>query len=188
VDGVELDLARPRDETFVELGHYCRRVASAVGLICVQIFGCRNGEADAYAVDLGVALQLTNIVRDVRGDLARGRIYLPQEDLARFGCGESDLAAGRVTEPVRRLLAFECTRAREYYSRAARALPPQSGRRLVAAEIMGGIYFEILRRIERRGYDVFSDVIRVPKPVRARIALSIWLRSFLGVPGLARRA
>jgi phytoene synthase len=183
VDGVEMDLAHPRYETFDELTGYCRRVASAVGLICIEIFGCRGPEATDYAVNLGLALQITNIVRDVRGDLARGRVYLPREDLARFGCTEQDLAAGRVTPAVGRLLAFECERAREYYARAARAFPQSCARRLVAAEIMGRIYFEILRRIERADYDVFSSVIRVPKPVRARIALGVWIRSLLGVPG-----
>jgi phytoene synthase len=184
VDGVEMDLARQRYETFDDLLKYCRRVASAVGLICIEIFGCRGVGARDYAVSLGLALQLTNIIRDVKDDVGRGRVYLPQEDLKRFGCTDADLAAGRVTEPVRRLLAFECARAREYYTRAVRALPAGCARRLVAAEIMGGIYFEILQRIERHGYDVFSQVIRVPKPVRALIALSVWTRCVLGLTGL----
>ncbi len=184
VDGVEMDLDRQRYRTIDELTEYCRRVASAVGLICIEIFGCRGPEAREYATELGLALQLTNIIRDIRGDLERGRIYLPQEDLARFGVSDADLAAGRVTDPVRHLLAFECARAREHYARAARALPPGCARQLVAAEIMGGIYFEILQRIERRGYDVFAEVIRVPKPARAVIAFSVWMRSLLGLSGL----
>lgn len=177
IDGVEMDLRRDRYETFDELVEYCRRVASAVGLVCVRIFGCREPAARDYAMHLGLALQLTNIVRDVGGDLARGRVYLPQEDLRRFGVTEQDLAAGRVTEPVRALLAFQCARAREYFARASRALPPAEARRLVAAEIMGAIYFEILRRIERHGYDVFTRTIRVPRPARAWIALSTWART-----------
>jgi 15-cis-phytoene synthase len=183
VNGVEMDLNHPQYATFDELLLYCRRVASGVGLICVEIFGCRHGEARDYAINLGIALQLTNIVRDVAGDLARGRVYLPQEDLARFGCTVEMLRAGVVTEPVRRLLTFECQRAREYYVRAARAMPPAATRRLVAAEIMGGIYFEILQRIERRQYDVFSEVIRVPRPARARIALSIFMKNRLWAMG-----
>jgi phytoene synthase len=177
IDGVEMDLRHDRYETFDELAGYCRRVASAVGLVCVQIFGCREPAAREYAVHLGLALQLTNIVRDVGTDLARGRVYLPQEDLRRFGVTDRELAAGRMTEPVRALLAFQCARAREYFARAARLLPPTEARRLVAAEIMGAIYAEILRRVERNGYDVFSRTIRVPRPVRAWIALTTWART-----------
>jgi len=183
VEGVEMDLHRPRYDTYDQLVDYCRRVASAVGLMCIEIFGCRD-EAREYAVELGLALQLTNIIRDVKDDFARGRIYLPTEDLRHFGCTEADLAAGRVTEPVRRLLAFECARAREHYARASRALPASAVRKLAAAEIMGGIYFEILQRIERRSYDVFTERVRVPKPTRALIALTIWMRSRVGLAGL----
>lgn len=177
IDGVEMDLQRDRYETFEDLVEYCRRVASAVGLVCVQIFGCREPAARDYAINLGLALQLTNIVRDVGTDLARGRIYLPQEDLRRFGVTDRELAAGRVTEPVRALLAFQCERARQYFARAAQSMPHADARRLVAAEIMGAIYAEILRRVERSGYDVFSRTIRVPRPVRAWIALTTWART-----------
>jgi phytoene synthase len=143
--------------------------------MCVEIFGCRSQEARGYAINLGLALQITNIIRDIRDDFSRGRVYLPLEDLRRFGCTEADLARGEVSEPVRRLLRFQCTRAREYYARAAAALPHPCARALVAAEIMGGIYFEILRRIERNGYDVFTRRIRVPRPHRAAIALRTWV-------------
>ena len=177
VDGVEMDLRRSRYQTFEDLVDYCRRVASAVGLMCVEIFGCRDARSRDYALNLGLALQLTNIIRDVAVDLADGRIYLPQDDLARFGVTEDALRAGAVTAPVRALLAFECQRAHRLFSTAGQAMPPAEARRLVAAEIMGGIYFEILQRIEASGYDVFSAVIRVPKAVRARIALSIWART-----------
>jgi phytoene synthase len=184
VDGVEMDLLRLRYETFDELVEYCKRVASAVGLMCVEIFGCRSAEAREYAVNLGLALQITNIIRDVRDDLSRGRVYLPLEDLRRFGCDEADLARGAVTDPVRRLLRFQCTRAWEYYARAAAALPPACARAMVAAEIMGGIYLEILQRIEKRDYDVFSSRVRVPKPIRALIAASVWTRSRMGLAGM----
>ena len=180
IDGVEMDLDHASYATFTDLREYCRRVASAVGLICLEIFGYRSTGARAYAVDLGLALQLTNIVRDVAADLRRGRVYLPAEDLARFGVSVDDLRAGVVTPSVKALLAFQCDRAREYYDRAARALPREDRRSLVAAEIMGGIYFGILRRIERSGYDVFSRRIRVPRPQRAVIALRIWARALVG--------
>jgi 15-cis-phytoene synthase len=184
VEGVEMDVHRQRYDTFEELVEYCRRVASAVGLICMEIFGCRGPEGREYATNLGLALQLTNIIRDVKDDRGKGRVYLPVEDLRRFGVGEADLAAERPTDAVRALLRFECARARHYYERAAAALPPSCAQALVAAEIMGGIYYEILRRIEERDYDVFSGRVRVPKPVRAMIALGVWTRRGLGFAGM----
>jgi phytoene synthase len=177
IDGVEMDLRQTRYDTFAALVEYCRRVASAVGLICLEIFGYRNQSAKAYAENLGLALQLTNIIRDVRTDLVRGRIYLPTEDLVRFGVSEDDLRSGQLTPPVVALLRFECDRAHSYYRRAAEHLPREDARSLVAAEIMGGIYFEILRRIEQRGYDVFSSRVRVPRPQRAVIALRLWMKA-----------
>ena len=188
VDGVEMDLRQSRYDTFEELVGYCRRVASAVGLICIEIFGCRDSRSRDYAFNLGLALQVTNIIRDVKVDLDHGRVYLPREDLARFGVTEAALAAGVVTDPIRRLLAHECQRARQFFAAAAQAMPHADAHKLVAAEIMSGIYFEILQRIERRRYDVFTDVIRVPKIVRARIALTIWARSQLSAIGLRRSA
>ena len=184
VDGVEMDLDRSRYQTFDELVEYCKRVASAVGLICIEIFGCRDAGSRNYAVHLGLALQITNIIRDVAVDLGNGRVYLPQADLAQFGVSEDALRAGTVTDPIRRLLTFECQRARQLFSVAAAAMPVAEARRLMAAEIMGGIYFEILQRIENRGYDVFSEVIRVPKAIRAAIALSIWARIHLSAFGI----
>ena len=188
VDGVEMDLSRARYATFDELVGYCRRVASAVGLICIEVFGCRDSRSRDYAFNLGLALQVTNIIRDVKVDLDHGRVYLPQEDLARFGVTEADLGAGRVTEPVRQLLAYECHRARHFFTAAQQAMPHQEARKLLAAEIMGGIYYEILQRVERRGYDVFTEVVRVPKIVRARIALAAWTRSQLSAIGVRRSA
>jgi phytoene synthase len=179
IDGVEMDLTRPRYASFEDLYEYCWRVASTVGLICLEIFGYRQPAARDYAVALGIALQLTNIVRDVATDLGRGRVYLPQSDLARFGCTEDDLRRGEVTPSVRDLLAFECARAREYYEEADRLLPREDRRSLVAARIMGAIYHAILVRIERNGYDVFRGTVRVPRPTRAMIAASTWARSLV---------
>ena len=154
--------------------------------MCVQIFGCRDPRSRDYAIDLGVALQLTNILRDVPKDLELGRVYLPLEDLVRFGVHEGDLGAeamhagqGVRSPKVKALLAFEAGRAREYYARADAALPRSDARRLVAARIMGNIYRGILSRIERAGYDVFSAVIRVPRPQRALIAAATWARTLV---------
>ena len=184
IEGVEMDLHNSRYATFDDLYQYCIRVASAVGLMCVAIFGCRDPESKQYAIDLGVALQLTNILRDVPGDLERGRVYIPLEDFSRFGCREGDLGAEAIhaghgvrSAAVKRLLAFQAERARDYYRRADAALPRADARRLVAARIMGAIYRGILRRIEAADYDVFSRVIRVPRPQRALIAASTWART-----------
>lgn len=183
VEGVEMDLGSRRYETFDDLYEYCTRVASSVGLMCVEIFGYSDSRARQYARELGVALQLTNILRDVPEDLARGRVYIPQEDLRRFGCTEEDLRRevaspghGVQSATVRLLLEHQAQRARAYYARAAAALPPADARHLVAAEIMGAIYFGILKRIEAADYDVFSRVIRIPRPRRALIALVTWAR------------
>jgi phytoene synthase len=178
IDGVEMDLVKNRYDTFDDLFQYCRRVASAVGLICVRIFGCTNPRANDYALNLGVALQLTNILRDVATDLERGRIYLPLEDLSAHGCSVAELrrgTEGAITEPIRRVIAFECRRAREFYKRAANQRPPEDRHRLVAAEIMRAVYFETLCRIERSDFDVFTKSARVPKPTQAMIALSQWV-------------
>lgn len=182
IDGVEMDLRHTRYPTFEALSEYCWRVASTVGLVCVEIFGYSNPRTREYAMNLGMALQLTNIIRDISVDLQRGRLYLPEEDLRRFGVTERELAAGEVTPEVRALLAHECARARDYYRRAAQALPREDARSLVAAEIMGAIYFAILERIERSGYDVFSRRVRVPRPRRALIALRLFTkRCILGL-------
>jgi phytoene synthase len=186
IEGVEMDLDNRRYETFHDLYEYCIRVASAVGLICLNIFETREPAAEQYATELGIALQLTNIVRDVPVDLAQGRLYLPLEDLRAHGCSGADLrnemaaAGGGVrSAAVKALLRQQSVRARDYYARAARALPRRDRRRLVAAEIMGAIYRALLRRIERADFDVFSHVVRVPRPRRAAIAAATWARTML---------
>lgn len=175
IDGVAMDVSDRRYETFDDLYQYCLRVASAVGVICIEIFGYRNAASRDYAVALGVALQLTNIIRDIPTDLANGRVYLPLEDLRRFNCSDDDLH--EASPPVRALLEFECRRARSFYQKARSTLPAEDAISLVAAEIMGGIYLAILEKIEQRNYDVFSDVVRVPRPKRAMIAASVWTRT-----------
>lgn len=181
IDGVDMDLAQDRYETFESLRQYCLHVASAVGLICVEIFGYRDVHTRDYAIDLGIALQLTNIIRDIPEDLRRGRLYVPLEDMHRFECREDDLRAGVVTEKIQALLQFECDRAKAFYRKADEALPALDARRLVAARIMAAIYVELLRSIERSGYDVFRRVIRVPRPKRAVIAAKVWTKAMIGL-------
>jgi phytoene synthase len=157
VTGVETDLTRIRYETFEELKDYCYLVASTVGLICLEIFGYTGGEAARrHAADLGVALQLTNILRDIREDAERGRIYLPLDEIEWFGYSEQDLLAGRVTLEFRRLIAFQVNRARQYYSLGRELLPhlPRRARACVGA--MAGIYSSILDDIERDPGVVFE--------------------------------
>jgi phytoene synthase len=179
VDGVEMDLSYAKYPDFEALLSYCHKVASSVGLICLEIFGYRDQGARDYAVNLGIALQLTNIVRDVASDLKRGRIYLPMDDLAWFHVSENDLRAGVVTPNVRSLLRYQCRRARYYYRLASERLPRSDRRSLVAAEIMGEIYFAILRKIERARYDVFRTRHRVARPRRALMAIDVWSRALL---------
>jgi len=185
LDGVAMDLRRVRYETFEDLRGYCLRVASAVGLLCVEIFGCRSDAARAYAIELGIALQLTNILRDVAQDLARGRLYVPLEDLRAFRCSEALLAEaaaradGRLRPEVRALLAHQAARARRHHDRARALLPRADARRLVAAEIMRATYAALLDRIERAGYDVFSRPVGLPRALRARVALATWLKTMV---------
>lgn len=180
LDGVSMDIGCCRFATFDELRAYCYRVASTVGLICLRIFGVADAEGRPYAENLGIALQLTNILRDLGADLARDRLYVPLDELEAFGCTESDLRAGHVTGPVRALLEHQARRARDYYERARLARPAGCRRRLVAAEIMAGIYRALLARIERSGFDVFAAPIRLSRAHKASIALSVWTRARVG--------
>jgi len=182
ITGVEMDLERATYETFDDLYPYCYRVASAVGLCCIEIFGYADLRARDYAVNLGVALQLTNILRDVHADARAGRIYVPQEDLRRFGLTGDDLVAGRYTPQFVELMAWEAARAHGYYERAWAALPAADARQLFAAEIMGRTYFALLRAIEARGFQVFGSRVTLPAYRRLGIALSCWLRARRGYP------
>jgi len=181
IDGVAMDVTPRRFQTFEDLEPYCHRVASSVGLMCAEIFRYSDPAVLTYARDLGVALQLTNILRDVGVDYRRGRMYLPLADLARAGCTEDDIRrevedAGRgISNPnVRVALEHLSRRARQYFGRAIAALPRTDARKFVAAEIMHGIYFELLKKIEVAGFDVFTQLVRVPRPAQARLALRIW--------------
>ncbi len=181
IDGVGMDATPRRFQSFADLEPYCHRVASSVGLICAEIFRYNDPAVLQYARDLGVALQLTNILRDVAVDYRRGRMYLPLDDLAACGCREDDIRreveqAGRGVQSPQVLAALEqhAARAREFFSRAVRTLPRRDAGRFVAAEIMHGVYFELLRRIEAARFDVFSELIRVPRPAQAKLALGTW--------------
>ncbi len=155
LDGIGMDLDPPPYRTFEELYRYCYLVASTVGLVCLHVFGFRSAEAPAYAEKLGVAFQLTNILRDLREDAACGRLYLPEEDLARFGATRADVEAGRM-ERLRELLRFEADRAEQYYQEASPLLGLVERRSRAALWVMREIYHGILDRVRSSGYDVFS--------------------------------
>jgi len=163
MDGVEMDLTRSRYETFGALREYCYRVASAVGLVSIEIFGYQNPACREYAIELGLALQVTNIVRDVAKDFANGRIYLPREDMKRFNYTEEDLAARIHDDRFVRLMQFEADRAHEYFRRAAALLPREDRRSMVGAQIMASIYHALLRQMEQDRFRVFDRHYRLSK-------------------------
>ena len=174
VEGVEMDFHRARYETFAELREYCCRVASAVGLACLSIFGCRHPKSRDYAVDLGIALQLTNIIRDLKADAGRGRIYVPREEITRFGYSEALLLDGVRNEPYLALMRHQAERARGHFARAAAALPETDRPRLLAAEVMAAIYRRLLRRIEAGGFRVFERRYSVPRLTQIGVAFRAW--------------
>jgi len=177
IAGVEADLSGAHYESWDDLRTYCYRVAGTVGLLCIEIFGYQNPSARQYAVDLGIAFQLTNILRDVREDAERGRVYLPASDLHQFGCQREDLLTGDYSPKVAALLAFECGRARAYYLRAHAALAPEDRASLAPAEAMRAIYQRLLNRIEQRNFDVFHGRITLPRYEKMTLALAAWSRA-----------
>jgi phytoene synthase len=184
VDGVAMDLDGVGYETVEELYPYCYRVASAVGLAAIEIFGYTDLRARDYAVNLGIALQLTNILRDVGSDAAAGRVYLPRADLRSFGVSEDDLRAGRYSPAFVALMERQAGRAHHFYRRAWAAFPAADARSLVAAEVMGRIYFALLQEIQARRFQVFAERITVPTGRKAAIVLRCWASARL--PGALR--
>jgi 15-cis-phytoene synthase len=163
IEGVEMDLHNVRYNSFEELRMYCYRVASAVGLVSIEIFGYRNPACRQYAIQLGLALQMTNIIRDVGKDLSNERIYLPQQDLTRFDYAEEDLRLRKYNEPFLRLMEFEAARAEEFFAHAADLLPREDRRSMVAAEIMRSVYRALLRRMKADGFRVFEREYRLTR-------------------------
>jgi phytoene synthase len=177
VEGCRMDLSTARYRTFAELRAYCERVASAVGLGSIEIFGYRNPGTRNYAVALGLALQLTNILRDIAPDAARGRIYLPQEDLERFGVADADLREGAPATASRSaLLAFQAERAREFYRQASGLLPEEDRRSMLPAEVMAAIYRALLEELGRQGYPVGGRRLRLSTARKVWVALKTVLR------------
>lgn len=177
--GMEMDLTKNRYETFDELEEYCFRAASTVGLICAEVFGYNHDRTKQYAINLGIALQLTNILRDIKVDAKKGRIYLPQEDLKRFGYSEDELMNFVYNDRFKALMKFECDRAHEYFRKAKSFLAEDDKPLFYAARAMGNIYYLLLLRIERAHYDVFSKRIRLASPIKLLVAMVLRLRNRL---------
>lgn len=181
IDGCERDLRQRRYATFADLKEYCYAVASIVGLISIEIFGYKHEETKQYAINLGYALQLTNILRDVKMDKDRGFIYLPLEDLERFRLTESDIVNEVYDDRFVAFMEFQVGRARDYYHRARMHLRADERRTMVAAEIMDAIYHRLLDKIELADYRVYTKRIAVHTSHKVITALRIWLGSKLFV-------
>ena len=181
IDGVEMDLAIRRFRTFDELRRYCYGVASTVGLISIEIFGYRDGErARQHAEDLGIALQLTNILRDIREDARRDRIYLPQDELERFGCAEADILGGVANAPFQELLRFQVERAQDYFARGRKLLPLLPRRSRACTAVLQGIYSQILARIESRPSEVLRGRVSLSGRQKLTLAARELVRSVAG--------
>jgi len=181
IKGCEMDLDTLRYENYESLDLYCYRVASAVGLLSIEIFGYQNPACHDYAVHLGRALQLTNILRDVKNDAARGRIYLPQSELKKFHVSESEILASKYSDRYHALAASVAARAADFYRLAQKTLPPEDRRAMVAAELMGSVYWQLLQKLERERFNVFGPQLpKLSKPFKLALVLQSWLRHAAG--------
>ena len=175
--GCEMDLDTTRYESYEALELYCYRVASVVGLLSIEIFGYRDPATKDYAVALGKALQFTNILRDVGNDATRGRIYLPQQELERFAVPPEDILQGRYTNNFANLAAAFSQRAKDFYETALTTLPKEDRTNMVAAELMGSVYWKLLLKLEREQYQVLNpEPMRLSKPHKLALITRSWLR------------
>lgn len=181
IQGVEMDLDIKRYETFEELEQYCYRVASVVGLLSIEIFGYRNPACRAYADYLGKALQLTNILRDVRTDAERGRIYLPLAELRRFGVTQEEILRFEYSGRFEKLAESIGERACHFYQLARQTLPQEDRRSMVAAELMGSVYWKLFRKLESKHFDVFGPKpTRLSKSHKLLLVARSWVRTVSG--------
>lgn len=177
IQGCEMDLVNTRYADWAGLELYCYRVASVVGLLSIEIFGYKNPRCRAYAIALGKALQLTNILRDVRTDTERRRIYLPQSELERFGVEECEILQHEYSERYAQLADCVAARARTFFAQARELLPAEDRRSMVAAELMGSVYWKLFCKLERQRFDVFGPrPTRLSKPHKLALIAHSWLR------------
>jgi len=174
--GMEMDLQKKRYITFNDLRTYCYNVASTVGLMCIEIFGYRHPSAKDFAVNLGIALQLTNILRDIKKDAEKGRIYLPKEDLEKFNYYESDIFNNTYNENFQRMMKYQVERARYYFDSATASLNLEDKKAMFAARAMQHIYYRMLNKIVDVGYDVYSKKINVSTFQKVGISLGVWVK------------
>lgn len=174
--GMEMDLKQKRYLTIEDLIQYCYRVASTVGLMCIEIFGYKNRSTKDYAVNLGLAMQMTNILRDVGKDADKGRIYLPLKDLAYFNYSENELLNKKYNQNFISLMNFETERAKHYFERANNNLDFDDKPSLFPARAMQHIYYRLLNKIEQENYDVLNKRIKVSKFEKASISLGVWAK------------
>ena len=183
IRGVEMDLDTKRYRDYEGLELYCYRVASVVGLLSIQIFGYQDRACRDYAIYLGKALQFTNILRDVHTDADRGRIYLPLNELERFGVKEEEILRGRYSDRYRALAASVTQRARQFYQLARQTLPPAERSSMAAAELMGAVYWRLLNKLERRPFATLEGrPTKVGKGHKLLLILRMWLDLTLGGP------
>jgi phytoene synthase len=181
IKGCEMDLEKLRYENYDELELYCHRVASVVGLLSIEIFGYKNPACRDYAVYLGKALQLTNILRDVKNDAARGRIYLPLVELKRFNVSETEILQGKYSDRYFAFAGSLTKRAKYFYSLAQKNLPAEDRRAMVAAELMGSVYWRLLQKLEQGKFDVFGpQALKLGKPHKLALIFQSWLRHATG--------
>lgn len=181
IKGCEMDLEKFRYEDFADLELYCYRVASAVGLLSIRIFGFKNQRCSEYATHLGHALQLTNILRDVKEDAARGRIYLPLSELKKFEVDESEILRGEYSNRYFLLASSIAEKAKSHYHLARELLPQEDRKSMVAAELMGSVYWQLLRKLERERFDVFGPQrLKLSKPHKLALIFKSWLRFVFG--------
>jgi len=180
IDGMSMDLSKKRYDTFEELRDYCYKVASTVGLLCVEIFGYEDEAVLEYAENLGIALQLTNIIRDIREDAERDRIYIPLEDLDNHGYSEDELINGVVNDNYINLMEFQYDRAVVFYRMAEEALPFRERKAQIASEIMKVIYREILEDIRKLNFRVMDNKVRLKTSRKIILALKTYLKIKLG--------
>jgi len=177
IEGVEMDLNHVRYQNFDELKNYCYKVASVVGLISIKIFGYKNSKAENYAIDLGIAMQLTNIIRDVKEDLQKDRIYLPLDEITKFGYTTQELENQVSNESFQNLIQFQVSRAREYFDSGLQLIPLISPRSRICLELLSSIYSAILDRIEKSGYNVFQERHHISTLGKFRLIGKIWTKN-----------
>jgi phytoene synthase len=176
IKGMEMDLQKDRYKSFDDLQLYCYRVASTVGLMCIEIFGYKHPSTKQFAVDLGIALQMTNILRDIGKDAKTGRIYLPQEDIIKFNYTEQEILSLVYNDNFRDLMIYESSRAKQYFNSATANLDLDDKKTMFAARAMQHIYYKMLENIIAADYDVFNNDIKVSKFEKVGIALGVWAK------------